>query len=58
MFQDTTLNQLIIIVESHISTKNKTNLEYKSVCKPHLTSRFCEIELGLKSFLNMISEPG
>jgi len=35
-------------VESSTSTIDEVNLQYISGCKPHLTSWFYKIELGLK----------
>ena len=40
------------------STGDKVNSQYISRCNPHLTSRFCEVELGLKLISNMVSESG
>ena len=35
-------------VRSLTSTRDKTKLQYISGCNPHLTSKFCGVELGLK----------
>jgi len=41
-------------VGSRTSTRDKANSQYISGCNPHLTSRFCEVELDLKSTSNNI----
>ena len=47
---------MLIFVGSPTSIRDKVNSQYISGCNPHLTSRFCEVELGLKPTSNMISE--
>jgi len=44
-------------VGSSTSTRDKANSQYISGCNPHLTNRFCGVELGLKPTSNMVSEP-
>jgi len=38
------------------STRDKVNSQYINGCNPHLTSRFCGVELGLKPTSNMVLE--
>ena len=38
------------------STKDEAFQQFINRCTPHLTSRFCKVELGLKSTFEMVSE--
>ena len=42
---------------SPTSTRDKANSQYIIGCNPHLTNRFCGVELDLKLTSNMVSEP-
>jgi len=48
----------LVSVESPTLTRDNANSQYISGCNPHLTSWFCEVELGLKPTSNLVLESG
>jgi len=57
LYKEMAHGPLAAFVGSPTSTRDKTNSQYISGCNPHLTSRFCGVELGLNFTFNMVSKP-